>query len=121
MSSSLLKRSGTASLPTLLAALRAHLIPAPLLNALPTTLQTFAHFQLVSERIKAEAMRALVEHDALLKEMELSAVEVEDQVKMGVLSEKEGRRLKRLVQRDEEDRMLAFSMEFRRHVSARAR
>ncbi len=109
--------SSKASLSTLLAALQTHLTPTPLLNALPTALQLFAHFQLVSERIKAEAARALTEHDELVRELELSGVAQGDQVAMGALKKEEGRRLRRLAARDEEETMLAFSLEFRKHVS----
>ena len=106
-----------ASLTTLLSALRVHLTPTPLLNALPTALQIFAHFQLVSERIKDEARRALKEHEKLLRHLELFGSEEEDLVVMGALTKKEGKRLRSLAERDEGETILAFSLEFRKHVS----
>ena len=105
-----------ATLWTLINALQAHLIPTPLLNTLPTALQIFAHFQLVGERIKLEAARALEEHHETLKSMDDRAIRLQDQVAMGALNEKDGRRLNKLAKRDEEETMFAFSMEFRKHV-----
>ena len=106
----------TASLSTLIDALRAHLIPKPLLNALPTALQIFAHFQSVGERIKLEAARALREHYEMLRLMDRRAVNPQDQVTLGALDEQETRRLIELAKRDEKETMFALSMDFRKHV-----
>ncbi|CAD6584779.1 MAG: hypothetical protein TREMPRED_003955 [Tremellales sp. Tagirdzhanova-0007] len=105
----------TASLSTLIDALRAHLIPKPLLNALPTALQIFAHFQSVGERIKLEAARALREHYEMLRLMDRRAVNPQDQVTLGALDEQETRRLIELAKRDEKETMFALSMDFRKH------
>lgn len=93
-----------ASLLSLLTALSIHLTPFPLLYALPSALQLFAHFQLVSERIKAEAARALREDEKL-------------RTTSSALNEKERRRVERWAGRDAVDAMLGFSVEFRKHVS----
>lgn len=117
MTASDIDGSPRASLSALLQSLRNHLVPTPLFNALPTTLQIFSHFQLVSERIQAEALRGLKEHDELTQEMEAWGIAEEDQVAMGALRPKEGRKLRRMTQRDNNETMLAFSLAFRKQVS----
>ena len=109
--------SSLTPLPVALEALRVHLLPSPLLNALPTALQVFAHFQLVNERIQAEAARALIRHDEVTLDLESRRTDLEDQVALGALSRSEGRRLKRMLNSKQSELMLAFSLEFRKHVS----
>ena len=106
-----------ASLSTLLTSIQAHLSPRPLLNALPTALQLLAQIQLVSGQVKVEAARALREHDNLSRRLEERGIVEEEWVRYGALSKKEGRRLKRMTERDEGGKMMGFSLEFRKHVS----
>ncbi|ORY27452.1 hypothetical protein BCR39DRAFT_226268 [Naematelia encephala] len=107
-----------ASLPTLLSALRAHLLPKAVLGALPTTLQIFAHLQLYLGQVEAEARRALLENDQLkaVKDIDDTAGQILEGQEGETLSEKEETRLRKIVDGAEvlAEKMMAFSLAFRK-------
>ncbi|WWC97019.1 hypothetical protein V866_003896 [Kwoniella sp. B9012] len=108
----------TAGSPDLiLQTLRAHLIPHPILAYLPTVLNLFAHLQLLSDKIQSEAIRALTIHVKLVKRLNKEGCHPQEQVFRGALNEREGNDIICVKKRREEakGRMLAFSLEFRKH------
>ncbi|OCF57975.1 hypothetical protein L486_04001 [Kwoniella mangroviensis CBS 10435] len=114
-------RPSTAASPDLiLQTLRAHLIPHPILAYLPTVLNLFAHLQLLSDKIQSEAIRALTVHVKLVKRLNKEGCNPQEQVRRGALNEREGNEIISVKKRREEakGRMLAFSLEFRKHHAA---
>ncbi|WWD16561.1 hypothetical protein CI109_100988 [Kwoniella shandongensis] len=113
--------SATTSNPSptlLLEALRAHLLPTPIFPLFTETLNIFAHFQLLSARLKEEARRALTMHNDLLAEYDETGLSNDDIVEMGSLTVQEGVTVERISKRDEGDLMSAFSLGFRKYYFA---
>lgn len=96
--------------------LRSHLEPSPILKALPTALQIFAHFQLLSLRIAEQAAEALDIQEELAAELEDESLPLSKWVKREALSREEGRRIKAWSGRDEGDIMFGLSLEVRKIV-----
>ncbi|WRT65656.1 uncharacterized protein IL334_002601 [Kwoniella shivajii] len=107
----------SASPEEILLALRSHLLPHPVLSHLPTTLNLLAHIQLLSLQISIECVRALTSHARLVKKLRREGYSDREQVVRGVLSEREGYDISEIQKLREEanHRMLAFSLEFRKH------
>lgn len=66
------------------------------LKLLPSTLQLFAHLQLLSARIRREATRALEIHSELIEKLEEDGVDEKYWIAMGALKTSEGRALRRI-------------------------
>lgn len=94
------------------------------LKILPTTLQQFAHLQLLAARVRSEASRAMTIHLELSDRLESEGVDEYDWCNLGALSQAEGRALRRIIDEGEgrgeekrEDVMMELSMNIRLFVS----
>ncbi|KAK1927488.1 hypothetical protein DB88DRAFT_478188 [Papiliotrema laurentii] len=90
------------------------------LKILPTTLQQFAHLQLLAARVRSEASRAMTIHLELSDRLESEGVDEYDWCNLGALSQAEGRALRRIIDEGEgrgeekrEDVMMELSMNVR--------
>lgn len=107
---------------TILDLLRSSLIPF-YAKGLPTTLQLYAHLQLLSSRIRSEARRAVAEQERLIALLEQEGVDEADWLAHGALRRTDGRTLRRIgaEEGDEEltreDRMMDLSFKLRLYVS----
>jgi hypothetical protein len=110
------RTSPPAGLTQIISSLRDHLQPTPILSALPTTLQLFAHLQLVSTCIKREAATALRKQGDLLQRLAEEGVDEGEMISRGALNRAEGRNVRKWAKRDEGDVMMGLSMEYRKHV-----
>lgn len=105
------------SLSDLLHTLRIHLGGSSVrLSNLPTILQIFAHFELLSRSIKSQAGRALEEHWRRKSDLLVSGVDEQDFEQYGCLSVEEEKQIAGFASRDEDGVMSKLSMMFRRHV-----
>lgn len=110
---------GTASPENVLSALRVLLLPKPRLNSLPTVLELLAHMQLVQLRIAEEARRVMMMQDQARRQLETEGVPSSQQVRLGVLSRGEGRKMERWAWHDA-DTLTEVSLQLRRYASMNA-
>ena len=102
---------------------RALLIPFQA-KALPTTLQLYAHLQLISRQVRSEARRALAEQTRLVKLLEEAGVDESEWVRQGSLKKRDGKTLKRIAALGDEDEvniedvMMELSFKLRLYVRA---
>ena len=100
---------------------RALLIPFQA-KALPTTLQLYAHLQLVSRQVRSEARRALAEQARLVKLLEEAGVDESDWIRRGSLTNRDGMTLKKIAASEDEDEvniedvMMELSFKLRLYV-----